>query len=102
MFVFYLDACNTALWKAFFLSSWLVTLVFCYWSARRLLGARGKLRALEKAGVTGAAFEKMKPDQPRNWSLFLVCAAISFGVLLGYVELYTDYSCTPDSIFWVG
>ena len=75
MFVFYLDQCNTALWKAFFLGSWVVAMIFCYWTALRLLSIPGDRRALRQTGLAGQAFERQKPKVSRRALLFLASLA---------------------------
>lgn len=102
MFVFYLDQCNTALWKAFFLGSWVVAMIRCYWTVLRLLSIPGDRRALRRTGVAGPAFERMKPKVSRRALQFLTSLAAAVGLLLFYVAFYETYVCTPDSIFWAG
>ena len=102
MFVFYLDQCNTALWKAFFLGSWVVAMILCYWTVLRLLSIPGDRRALRRTGVAGPAFERMKPKVSRRALQFLTSLAAAVGLLLFYVAFYETYVWTPDSIFWAG
>ena len=102
MFVFYLDQCNPALWKAFFLGSWAVAMLLCYWTVLRLISIPGDRRALRRNGVAGPAFERLKPKFPRRALQFLASLAAAVGLLLFYVTFYKTYVCTPDSIFWTG
>ncbi len=102
MFVFYLDQCNTALWKAFFLGSWVMAMILCYWTVLRLLSIPGDRRALRRTVVAGPAFERMKPKVSRRALQFLTSLAAAVGLLLFYVAFYETYVWTPDSIFWAG
>lgn len=102
MFAFYLDPCNTALWKAFFLGSWAVAMVLCYWTVLRLLSIPADRRALRRSGLAGPAFERRKPKVSRRALQFLASLAAAVGLLLFYVAFYQSYVCTPDSIFWTG
>ncbi len=102
MFVIYLDQCNTALWKAFFLGTWVVAMIFCYWTMLRLLSIPGDRRALRQTGLTGPAYDRLKPKVPRRGLQFLASLAAAVGLLLFYVSYYETYVCTPDSIFWAG
>ncbi len=102
MFDFYLDQCNTALWKAIFLGSWAVAMIFCYWTVLRLLSIPGDRRALRQSGLAGPAFERLKPKIPRRALQFLASLAAAVGLLLFYTAFYETYVCTPDSIFWAG
>ncbi len=102
MFFYYLDQCNTALWKAFFLSSWVVAMIFCYWTMLRLISIRGDRRALRRTGLADPAYERLKPRVSRRTLQFLASLAAAVGLLLFYVSFYESYVCTPDSVFWAG
>ena len=100
VFVFYLDACNTALWKVFFLSVWLASLLICYWTGIKLLGSRGEERNLRESGITGSTYEKLRPNVTKRLKDFLSSAAASMAVISFYVWYYRIDRCTPESIFW--
>ena len=102
MCVFYIDQCNSALWKAFFLGLWVVAMIFCYWTMLRLFSIPGDRRALRRTGLAGQAFERLKPKVSRRALQFLSSLAAAVGLLLFYVTFYETYVCTPDSIFWAG
>ncbi|MGF1593552.1 MAG: hypothetical protein ACFCUW_09745 [Kiloniellaceae bacterium] len=100
MFVYYLDGCLTAYWQLFVLSLWLVSLLFIAYHGRRLLRARDALASLKAANITGAAYDRMKPNPGRNLRWLLVGCVVSAAILLGYAEFFSTFRCTPDSILW--
>jgi hypothetical protein len=102
VFVYYLDECNTALWKLFFVSSLLASLMVAGYFGLKLLSVRGDRRALERAGITGSTYEKLKPDIGRRLRNVLISGVFVFGLLTFYVSYFSDFDCTPDSVFWVG
>ena len=99
MFVFYLDDCNTALWKAFFVSLIGVALLCCGLTALRLITMRGDRRALEVAGITGSTLEKLKPRPVKRLSFLFLLDLTS--VCSFYVSYCGDFVCSPGSMFRV-
>jgi len=100
MFVFYLDGCLTGLWQLFTMSLWLVSVLFIAYHGRKLLLARETFASLKAADITGAAYERMKPQPWRNLRWLLVGLAVSAGILLGYAAFFSTFRCTPDSFLW--
>lgn len=102
MFVFYLDECNTALWKVFGVSLLLIALMATGFFGLKLLASHGDRKSLERAGITGSTYEKLKPKVGNRATHFGVSAAALAIILACYVATFTNYSCTPDSILWTG
>jgi len=81
MFVDYLDGCLTAYWQLLTLSLWLISLLFIAINTRKALRARAAIAALNKAGITGDAFERLKPNPRRNLVWLTFCCLISVAIL---------------------
>ena len=102
VFVYYVDQCNSAFWKLFFLSLWLVGLLALGYYGLKLLSIRGDIKSLENAGITGSTFEKLRPKPARRLGQFGASLAAVIGIMYFYVATFSDFRCTPKSIFWVG
>ncbi|WP_299621999.1 hypothetical protein [Pelagibius sp.] len=102
MFVYYLDACLTPYWKLLVLGLWLVTLLFIALQGRGLLRASAVRRSLDASGISGEAYERLKPDPGKYWRRLGIWGLLSIAVLLGYVQFFSTFKCTPDSLlYWV-
>ena len=102
VFVYYLDECNSALWKLFFVSLWLASLLASGYFGLKLLSIRGDIKSLENAGITGSTFEMLRPKPARRITKFAASLTAVIGILLFYVATFSDFECTADSVFWVG
>lgn len=102
MFFYYLDSCNTALWKLFGVGLWGCSLLLCGYFAFKLLAVHGDRKSLERAGITGSTYEKLKPKTGRRLTRFLLSLAALVGILWFYVDFFWDFECTPASALWVG
>ena len=101
MFVYYLDGCLTAYWQLFTLSLWLITLLFIVINARKLLRAKTSVTALKEAGITGAAYDRLRPAPGKNLRWLVVWCTLSLAVLYGYNAFFSTFQCTPDSVLWI-
>ena len=102
VFVYYLDECNTALWQLFFLSCFLASLMVTGYFGLKLLSVSGDRKALERAGITGSTYDRLKPNFAKRLRNALMSSLFLVGILTFYINHFSDYRCTPDSIFWVG
>ncbi len=102
VFVYYLDECNTALWKLFLVASFLTSLMITGYFALKLLSVQGDRKALERAGITGSAYEKLKPNSGKRLCNMLISSIFMIAVLIFYITFFSGFQCTPESIFWLG
>ncbi len=101
MIVYSLDACLTVYWKLFELGLWLISLLFVAIHGRRLLRAGSTEKALQEAGITGSAYQKMKPRRARALSGLILAGLVSVSILYGYSAFFSTFKCTPDSFLWI-
>ena len=101
MFVYYIDGCLTPYWKLLALSLWLVTLFFIALQGRALLHAGAAGRSLKASGITGEAYERLKPDSGKHLRRLVVWFLLSGGILVGYASFFSTFKCTPDSILYI-
>ena len=101
MFVYYLDGCLTPYWKLFVLGLWLISLLFIFIQLRHLLRARMVERSLQEAGITGQAYEQMKPKPRRNLQRLMLGIVLSGAILIGYTSFFSTFKCTADSFLYI-
>jgi hypothetical protein len=101
MIVYSLDACLTIYWKLFVLGLWVVSLLFVAIHGRRLLRAGRTEKAMQEAGITGEAYEKMKPKRATEMSRLLMAGIAAISILYGYSAFFSSFQCTPDSFLWI-
>lgn len=96
-----LNGCLTAQWQMLTLSLWTITLLFIGLQIHALVHAAATRRSLEATGITGEAYERLKPNSAKHWRRLVVWTALSFAILIGYTSFFSSFECSKDSILYI-
>ena len=101
MFVYYLDRCLTQYWKLLFLGVGMASFVVAGTFLIKSMLARGRKNALAREDITDQRLRDATLGISRNFVAAILTFVASVGVFVWYINFFSEFECTRESIFWI-